>query len=253
MNLFLFSDIRETYRIEGNHPWAMHVRQVLRIGAAGGIVAIGVENGPRGLAYAREGPHGEWTFAVKGFEPVSPASTELEIALPYLRPGEAKRIFREAATLGVSRIHWFPGVKSARGYADARLWKNREAIRNLLREGAMQGYHTRLPEIIHHDSLDSFLANPGGSLVALDPYTAPQSLAAESPRKTTHTLVFGGERGFHPTERNKLHVAGAVFRHLGPRILRTDTAVIAAISITQAITGALQDNQSAVIDISESV
>jgi len=112
----------------------------------------------------------------------------------------------------------------------------------------MQGYHTRIPKVVRHDSLEAFLASHKATIVALDPYATSTSLTAEPLPTGRLTLLFGGERGFDDVERNQLHLAGAAFRHLGPGILRTGTAVIAAVSITKAVTGALGDNRTAIID-----
>ena len=52
------------------------------------------------------------------------------------------------------------------------------------------------------------------------------------------TLIVGPEGGFHPKEREALLARSNVIRlSLGPRILRADTAAVAALALVQAVRG----------------
>jgi 16S rRNA (uracil1498-N3)-methyltransferase len=52
------------------------------------------------------------------------------------------------------------------------------------------------------------------------------------------TLIVGPEGGFHPKEREALIARRGVVRlSLGPRILRADTAAVAALALLQAVHG----------------
>ena len=51
------------------------------------------------------------------------------------------------------------------------------------------------------------------------------------------TLVVGGEGGLGSVELERLRSRGAHLASLGPRILRTETAVVAALSVIQAVLG----------------
>ena len=51
-------------------------------------------------------------------------------------------------------------------------------------------------------------------------------------------MIIGPEGGFDPTERNLLQrVTPSVSISLGPRILRADTAAVAALALVQAVLG----------------
>jgi 16S rRNA (uracil1498-N3)-methyltransferase len=50
-------------------------------------------------------------------------------------------------------------------------------------------------------------------------------------------LLAGPEGGFDPVERNAAIAAGCIPLRLGPRILRTETAALAALAAMQAIWG----------------
>ncbi len=47
-------------------------------------------------------------------------------------------------------------------------------------------------------------------------------------------LAFGPERGWSGPERALLRAAGFELAHLGPRVLRTETAVVAAVSVAKS-------------------
>jgi 16S rRNA (uracil1498-N3)-methyltransferase len=70
-----------------------------------------------------------------------------------------------------------------------------------------------------------------------DPVAALRTACAEEPRKPLAVIV-GPEGGFDPAERRMLlGLDRAVAISLGPRILRADTAAVAALAVAQAALG----------------
>ena len=80
--------------------------------------------------------------------------------------------------------------------------------------------------------------SPIGLSLILDP-TAPGGLASLLPTENRITLLIGPEGGFSDPEREAAGRAGFQAVRLGPRILRTETAVITAMSCCQALWGDL--------------
>jgi len=74
--------------------------------------------------------------------------------------------------------------------------------------------------------------------LALDNYeaTAPLGAWRLGPREPC-VLAIGPERGWGPRDRNALRAAGFALAHLGPRVLRSETAVVAALAILRADSG----------------
>ena len=70
----------------------------------------------------------------------------------------------------------------------------------------------------------------------LDP-EASQSLRDLPAPSGPVLLLAGPEGGFDPVERNAAIAAGCIPLRLGPRILRTETAALAALAAMQAIWG----------------
>ncbi|HJT96705.1 MAG TPA: 16S rRNA (uracil(1498)-N(3))-methyltransferase [Rhodanobacteraceae bacterium] len=98
----------------------------------------------------------------------------------------------------------------------------------------------RLPAVTEPVKLSDWAASLGddaGLRLALDPAgdRAPRDL----PRTTRVTLSVGPEGGLSDHDLATLHAAGFGGLRLGPRILRTETAGIAALAAMQALLGDL--------------
>lgn len=90
-----------------------------------------------------------------------------------------------------------------------------------------------LPEILH---LSDWLVDQQGLKLFLDPY-AQQTLAELTPETPHVTLLTGPEGGFADQERELAKAAGFIPVRLGPRILRTETASLAALAAVQMCWG----------------
>jgi RsmE family RNA methyltransferase len=236
VNLILFETAELTAPLPRTDPRAIHLLGVLRR-SAGDTFDAGLVNGPRGkgtlvavgddallLSFA-------WGAAVPAPEPVT-----LLIGLP--RPQTARDILREATSLGVGALHFFRAEKSEPGYGQSTLWSSGEWRRHLI-TGAEQAFDPRLPDVTHGRTLAEVIAAlttpavPSAARVALDNYESPQSLSAVTLASPV-TLAFGPERGWSAAERDLLRANNFAFAHLGPRVLRSETAVIAALAIVRA-------------------
>ena len=97
-----------------------------------------------------------------------------------------------------------------------------------------------MPALTHGQSLAEVIATlplPATRL-ALDNYESPQPLSAGGITPPV-ALAFGPERGWSAAERDLLRAQSFGFAHLGPRVLRSETAVIAALAVVRAKLGLL--------------
>lgn len=119
---------------------------------------------------------------------------------------------------------------------------NLERMRANIVEAAEQCGIISLPNLIEPEPLEARLARLTGDtrLVFCDedaPIADPLRALAGDHAGPTAVLI-GPEGGFDPRERQMLlGVPGCVRLSLGPRILRADTAAVAALSLVQAIHG----------------
>jgi 16S rRNA (uracil1498-N3)-methyltransferase len=100
-----------------------------------------------------------------------------------------------------------------------------------------QSGRVRVPEIQRPVSLSSWLEDASGLKIFLDP-SSRQSLAMLSEPQCVY-LLSGPEGGFTGHERDRAISAGFIAVNIGPRILRTETAALAGITLIQALWGDL--------------
>lgn len=98
----------------------------------------------------------------------------------------------------------------------------------------------KIPEILSPQKLEEFLqVNPKEVRLVLSPHTQQKLSALTPPAQTKIILFIGPEGGFSEYEVKKMLEVGFFPLNLGPRVLRTETAAIAAITALQAKWGDL--------------
>jgi len=106
----------------------------------------------------------------------------------------------------------------------------------IIQHAAEQSGRTRLPLLQPIQTLTDWVSEQTALCFFLDPY-ADKSLATYTPEQHQVTLLSGPEGGFTDQERAYATEAGFIPVRLGPRILRTETAALAAISAIQSLWG----------------
>lgn len=232
MNLILFDHAFERLRLPSADPRAKHIREVLGAGP-GAQVFVGFVDGLRARARVETRPDGSVDLEVVATEPV-PSRLPISLLVGLPRPHTARRILFEAASLGVEALHFFEARASQPSYRRSRLWQAGE-WRDRLRLGAEQGFTTRLPQVEHHADLESALepVPAGWAGVALDNYEADRDLVSALPAEAPGAvLALGPERGWSTTEREIFRRHGWPLAPLGPHVLRSETACVAAVAAT---------------------
>lgn len=235
MNLLLFEAHEVGRPLARGDARARHLLEVLRRGE-GGAFDAGIVDGPRGKGVVRAIGAEDLRLEFAWGEPPPPLEPlTLLIGLP--RPQTARRILLEATTLGVGEMIFVTSEKGERGYATSTLWSSGEWRRHAM-AGAAQAFCTRLPRVRIGESLATAIAAlpVAGGRVALDNYESPRALSALA-LAVPLTLAFGPERGWSAAERTALRAAGFALAHLGERVLRAETAVVAAVAIARAKCG----------------
>lgn len=103
-------------------------------------------------------------------------------------------------------------------------------------EAAEQCGGTYVPDVADLQKLDRVLADwpAGRQLMFCDEAVAGQNLTLSGGRHDSWAILIGPEGGF--SDRERVHLRGLDFTHpvsLGPRILRADTAAVAAMTLWQ--------------------
>lgn len=239
MNIILFRPAEVELPLSRSDPRAVHILGVLRR-EIGGTFDAGLVNGPRGKGTLVAIKKDSLALAFSWNEEPPPLPPiHLLIGLP--RPQTARDILRNVTTLGVAAMHFIRSEKGEPSYASSGLWKTGNWQEYVL-TGAAQAFCTRLPEVTHGRSLTDAIASlpADSSRFALDNYEAAGLLSqCQVPASKPVVLALGSERGWSAGERTLLRESGFKFAHLGPRVLRTETACVVAVTLLKAKLGSV--------------
>ena len=237
MNLILFTPAESGRPLPRSDARARHLIDVLER-RVGDSFDAGQPNGPRGKGtiVAIHDDVLELSFT---WGPAPPAADPLTLLIGLPRPQTARKILREATAMGVAALHFVVTEKGDPAYGQSTLWTTGEWERHLI-TGAEQAFCTRLPAVTHGLPLPDVITTlpAGGTRLALDNYEAPTALSqAAVAREAAVALAFGPERGWSAGDRAMLRDRGFTLVHLGTRILRIETAVVAALAVLKARQG----------------
>ncbi|MEB3328427.1 MAG: 16S rRNA (uracil(1498)-N(3))-methyltransferase [Candidatus Sericytochromatia bacterium] len=166
-------------------------------------------------------------------EPAGPAITLVQ-ALP--KGDRFEWVLQKATELGVSAVR---PVVSRRCVVRVDAGRSQQRLRRweaIAREAAEQSERPDLPVIHPVVALDDVPWDPKDLVLILAERARGNALAARlpsTPPPVLHVLV-GPEGGWDPEELSTLQARGGVCVSLGPRILRTETAGLAALAVIQA-------------------
>jgi len=230
MNLLLLSphDITSdnTARISGRQ--LKHLHQTLRV-KTGDTITVGIENGLVGTAVITSLDSAQAHLEYQCTEP-APAPLPLKLIIGLPRPKMLRRIIQTAVTMGVKDLTFINSWKVEKSYWQTP-WLSDEALRENAILGLEQAKDTQLPKIRQKKLFKPFvedeladLAENSTKLVA-HPFGAQPCPIAISDKAPSCTLAIGPEGGFTEYEVSKLNEQGFESVHLGPRILRVETAV----------------------------
>lgn len=237
MNIILFDDIPKC--LPRSDERAAHIRKILKL-KAGDVFRAGILDGPSGeariIAADDNGYTLEWT------ETGPPVGLyPLTVLTGFVRPISAKRILREAASLGVGGLVFTVTDTGERSYLEANLWKTGE-YRQYLVNGLQTAGATVVPKV-HlcrglQEALPAALGDPAGGpdgkrtdRLLLDNISGKASLADKNLRDRAVVLAVGSERGWSDRERNIFLEAGFEPVRIGSRVLRTETACTAGTAL----------------------
>ncbi|WP_017666742.1 16S rRNA (uracil(1498)-N(3))-methyltransferase [Sandarakinorhabdus sp. AAP62] len=159
---------------------------------------------------------------------------DLWLCAAPLKKGRIDWLVEKACELGVARLQL---VTTQRTVVDK---PNLERLSAHLVEAAEQSGRTAVPELPAPLSLAQLLKHwPADRALIFADETGGDAMAAAFARcPAPAAILIGPEGGFTSPERDAIRAhPGAVPVSLGPRILRADTAALAAVAVWQAING----------------
>lgn len=148
-------------------------------------------------------------------------------------------ILQKAVELGVSRIVPLATARSQVKLRGERLEKRMQHWQGVIIHACEQCGRNRLPELGTLQGFDTALAAhaPARTGLLLDPGAEHGPGVLEQAQALS--LLIGPEGGLSPDEREQARAAGFRSMRLGPRVLRTETAGLAALAALQCLYGDL--------------
>jgi 16S rRNA (uracil1498-N3)-methyltransferase len=235
IRLFVPDALVEGAAIDLPQDQARYLITVMRQGLGAELALFNGRDGEWLGAVAQVGKRGcTLEVRAKRRDQVSPPDLDLIVAL--VKRARLETIVEKAAELGARRVRL---ITTARTNADhAKV----ERLRAIAAEAAEQTGRLDVPEILAPEKLERLLdrwEGPRRLMFCDETGGAPatQALAA-APRQAAWAILIGPEGGFSPEEGARLRGLDYVTPvSLGPRILRADTAAIAAMTLWQAALG----------------
>lgn len=214
---------------------ARHLARVLR--AEPGQVYEICDNRTAYLAEIRETGRDRVVFRV--LEPLAPRTPPVA-ATVYVALVKFERfewLVEKATELGAAEIVPFEAQRSEKGLAQAAE-KRVERWRRIARESSQQARRDQMPEVSAPVLWEACLADPAVWRFFLEESGAVPLSAAVPPAGVRRTgdrvaLLAGPEGGWTEAERTAAAAAGWRAVSLGPQVLRTETAVVAALSVLE--------------------
>ena len=177
------------------------------------------------------------------------AHEALEVELPYAvtlaqaLPEASKMdwIIEKAVELGVAAIAPLAAQRCVVRLSGERADKRHAHWQGVIVAASEQSGRNRLAALAAVEDVGRWLARPSAAPRILLSPRADQSLAgwARASGPQALTLMVGPEGGFAPAEEAAALAAGALALSMGPRVLRTETAALAAMAALNATWGGM--------------
>lgn len=183
----------------------------------------------------------------------SPGKLAVTLIQGIARGDRMDWLIEKSCELGVRRIMPVSTDKSTVRLAEERAEKKHAHWCRVARSACAQCGQDTMPDISRPmslgDAVNASIQYPTQPVLCLQPESV-LSLSAWTTEFAANTapdterialsIVAGPESGFTEAEHQQLENAGATSVSLGPRVLRTETAGIAALTVIQALAGDLR-------------
>lgn len=242
IRVYLARTLAPDLRVEFTGPAAIHVARVLRLGAGAPLTLF---NGDGHDYPARIVAVHDGTVAAT-VERVAAARAESPLAVTLVQGvARAERmdfVVQKATELGAAAIQ---PVLAARGVVKldaATAAKKLAHWQGVAIAACEQCGRARVPALGAPMALHDWLLRPapaGVLRVQLAP-DAGAALAVIAAGATAVELLIGPEGGLDPAEQAAAFAAAYQPCHLGPRVLRSETAALTALAVLQAVAGDLR-------------
>jgi len=228
---------------------AHHMQDVLRLQSGDAIeLRDGRGNGWTGSVVKNE--RGAVRIRLISYQVLpNESSLDLVLAMALARSDRMELVIRQATELGITRFVAYRSKRSQYSLSAAQMDKRRARWLKIAREAMCQCGRMKFPEIHVASDFSDFIrwtenhANQNETLrlVAMEDerQTSLADIQRSVPKCQQLVAVIGPEGGWTAEELKEFAAVGFRKVHLGPRILRLETAAIAFVTMAQNLWGDL--------------
>jgi len=218
-----------------------HLLRVLRLDSGDAITLFNGDGHDYAATLTRNGRNAARAQVIRRNAVENESGLHITLIQGIARGEKMDLILQKATELGVAEI-WPVYSERTEVRLDAeRLSKRLGHWRGVIQSACEQCGRARLPLLADPRSLSKMIEDvPAATLrLTLDPRGQFSFDALADPAPAGLAFAIGPEGGFSVIEHTQLNAAGFVGMRLGPRILRTETAGLAAMAVLQARFGDL--------------
>lgn len=232
--LFIADGLRPGAKLPLAAQAAHHVARVLRLREGEAVVLFDGRGGEYEARVYFPG-RGHVVAEVTGRQDIERESALAVTLVQAVSTGEKMDYtVQKAVELGVAAIHPVLAERSVVRLSGERASKRLAHWQRIAIAACEQCGRNRVPPIAEPVPLETYRPAPGSTRILLSP-AGEGSLRQLA--KGPVTLAAGPEAGFSEAEESRLARAGFTPVRLGPRVLRTETAALAALAALNALTG----------------
>lgn len=216
-----------------------HLLQSLRLDSGADFVIF--DNSGRDFAarLLSRGRREAWAEVGSVLRTESPPALRLCLAVGISRGERMDLVLQKAVELGIWEIVPLFTERTLVRLKGDRIAARMAHWQGVIRHACEQSGRALVPQLSTPVSLNRWLDSFEGRGLLLD-HRAERSLGEIEPPHNALSLLVGPEGGLSGAERRAAREAGLQGVHLGPRILRTETAPLAALAAIQVLWGDLR-------------
>lgn len=163
-----------------------------------------------------------------------PARLRLAVYQGAAKGQKLDGVVQQLTELGIAELHVFHSSRSVTRWDEGKAERLRARWQAVAAAAAKQARNPWVPEIggvMDFEELAAALTGSSSAIVLWEEATVPLRSALKDPPADRIAVVAGPEGGLAPLEAETLAGAGARCVTLGPRILRTEHAAVAAVTM----------------------
>lgn len=225
-----------------------HLRRVLRLRPGAPIIVFDDLGGEHEAVVRSVTADRAEIEILRSVQSVRESSLELTLALGLTKGEKMDLVVEKATELGVRTIAPFISAYSVPRFDAAKSARRAERWRKIALNAAKQCGRTQVPAISPLCDFSTLLSRPEPALKLLcwereGQYSLQHAYENHSTARAL-LLAIGPEGGFNAEEAERARSHGFECVHLGRRILRAETAALAAATLAQYLWGDLGEGSS---------